>query len=138
MWGNFLNFLGNLFGFWNFWKISNIVILSLSLESEKSKEFKIHFKFMDCHARREPCSQWRTSKLCHFEPFAKRRKIQRNLRHALNLWILRQRLSMTKAVPCSAHFTLSNTAKFKANSHYSFVFTAFSAIITPQIRLKSA
>ena len=26
---------------------------------------------------------------CHFEPFAKRRKIQRNLRHILNLWILR-------------------------------------------------
>ena len=26
---------------------------------------------------------------CHFEPFVKRRKIQRNLRHTLNLWILR-------------------------------------------------
>ena len=35
---------------------------------------------------------------CHFEPFAKRRKIQRILRHALNLWILRQRLSMTQRV----------------------------------------
>ena len=39
----------------------------LSLESEKSKEFKIHFKFMDCHALLSQSSQWRASKLCYFE-----------------------------------------------------------------------
>ena len=56
-----------------------------------------------------------TAKLCHFEPFAKRRpnglqgatkihivilsvseKSIRILKYALDLWILRQRLSMTK------------------------------------------
>ena len=31
----------------------------------------------------------KTAKHCHFESFAKRQKIQRILKHALNLWILR-------------------------------------------------
>ena len=47
-------------------------------------------KFVDCRTRKTiACLLAMTAKLCHFEPFVKRRKIQRNLKHTLNLWILR-------------------------------------------------
>ena len=39
-----------------FYAIIFFVILSLLQKGEKSTEFKIYFQFMDCHARREPCS----------------------------------------------------------------------------------
>lgn len=54
---------------------------------------KVALRFGKCFASR---SGSKKLKHCHFEPFVKRRKIQRNLKHALNLMDTSLSLSMTK------------------------------------------